>query len=166
MRGAAPSNMTIHTHSSVDTFWSQLDEETAPQQQIPRRRTTGSRTQVVRGGRTQQMEDGWADSSTYDPLWTETGPRGSRALVRDQNGYSGRLPTRRRGWRRFIYTLLILMCGVLVGAGGYLGWQWYQNRRTQAAELNKPLISSSIMNNLAAHTILIPGKDGETVYIS
>lgn len=130
-----------------------------------RRRTTGSRTHVVRSGGARQAEPVWSETTQMDPLWTEQADR-RHAPVIMTTGYNAPLPTGRRRWRRFLYTLIAMVCGVLLAATGFLGWQWYQNKRMQAAELNRPLISSSIMNNLAAHTIMIPGRNDDTVYIS
>lgn len=164
-RGAAPSSMTIRTHSSVDTFWSQVDTPVEDARE-KRRRATGSRTEVHRGGQTDAAPDQpWEDSRTLDPLWTETASFDARTLAPRDPVFTGKLPSRARGMRRLVYALSLLLAGTLVGLCVFFGLNWFQTRQAVVAEQNRALVSASIKNNLAAHTILIPGEDGQQIYI-
>ena len=163
-RGSAPSGMTIRTHASVDTFWSHMDEP--EEEEAPRRPTTGSRIQVRRPGDRRAEEGGsWADSRELDPLWMEERRYDSASSLPSRNAAPPKLPTRHKHLRRFLYTMVLLLCGALLAVGGYFGWQWYQSHRAVTAAASRAQVTASIKNDLAAHTIMIPGTDGQQIYI-
>lgn len=206
-RGAAPSPMTIRTHTSVDTFWTQMDTppvtpETQPdpasipqepagqdvppqaaEQDIPRqaspiaenvqrmqrpvRSVNRSRTVVRQAGaeRVQPPADRWQSMGAFDPSWADGTVYDNRTGMPRSMGYTGKLPTRGRGLRRFMYTLALLLTGAVIGLGLYFGLNWYNDHKAIQAEQNRALVSASIHNNLAAHTIMIPGEDGQQIYI-
>ena len=42
---------------------------------------------------------------------------------------------------------------------------YFQARKAEVKETNKAIVTASMMNDLAAHTIMIPGEDGQQIYI-
>ena len=64
----------------------------------------------------------------------------------------------------FLKVLLALAVVAALGAGAWFGVQYFT--REQAPEINSDaIITASLMDDLAAHTIMIPGEDGTTIYI-
>ncbi|MGN0777627.1 MAG: hypothetical protein ACI4MJ_00620 [Aristaeellaceae bacterium] len=163
-RGSAPSGMTIRTHTSTDTFWNVEDNP----------RTT---VRVKRGGKPVNTDDSsngtpprrivqteWNDSRSYDPLWEETEVYGAWQLPQSTSLH-GRLPSRTRGLRRIVQVLAALLLLAVVGLCGFFGYEYFKARREEAKEQNRPAVTASIKDDLAAHTILIPGEDGTQIYI-
>ncbi len=157
-RGAAPSSMTIRTHASVDTFWNVEDN--------PR-----STVRIKRAGqpddetsRTHRVNNQWQDSRSYDPLWEEQEMYGTWQLPQNTQ-FTGRLPSRARGLRHVVRILVIIMFVCLLGLTVFFGYNYFRDRISAAKELNKPSVTASIKDDLAAHTILIPGEDGQQIYI-
>ncbi len=110
----------------------------------------------------QPVYDGFNDSTAYEPLW------GNSAIsdVSQMNPYGGRrLPakrSRRRGFTRFLLAVTLLTVLALAAFIGVSTW-----RKLQEAERLKarPTVVASIVNDQAAHTITIPGKDGTQIYV-
>ena len=157
-RGAAPSSMTIRTHASVDTFWNVEDN--------PR-----STVRIKRAGqpdddtaRTHRVNNVWQDSRSYDPLWEEQEMYGAWQLPQSSQ-FTGRLPSRARGLRHVVRILVIIIFVCLLGLTIFFGYSYFSDRISAAKELNKPTVTASIKDDLAAHTILIPGEDGQQIYI-
>ena len=64
----------------------------------------------------------------------------------------------------FLKVLLALAVVAALGAGAWFGVQYFT--REQAPEINSDaIITASLMDDLAAHTIMIPGEEGTTIYI-
>lgn len=74
-------------------------------------------------------------------------------------------PPRTRSLRRLVYALLITLLIVLTALCIFFGVSWFQTRRSEQKAQNSAMVTSSIKNDLAAHTILIPGEDGQQIYI-
>ena len=158
-RGSAPSAMTIRTHSSVDTFWHVEDD--------PR-----STVRVKRQGQKDAGEDSaprpqpaWQDTRGYDPLWEEQEMYGSWQLPQQSTQFTGRLPSRARGLRHAVRLLTIVAVACLVGLCGFFGYHYFQDRQEAAREARRASVTASIKDDLAAHTVLIPGEDGQQIYI-
>ena len=73
------------------------------------------------------------------------------------------LPRKRKKFPIVLISLLIL---ALLGGGGYYVWDHFFANQVRIAE-NPPgvVISAGVLDDLAAHTVLIPGNDGATIYI-
>lgn len=156
-RGSAPSGMTIRTHASVDTFWNMEDD---PRSTVRVRRRTAAQAEP----NPQKDNDAWQDTRSYDPLWEQQEMYGSWQLPQTTQ-FTGKLPSRARGLRHMIRILVIVLILCLVGLTGFFGYSYFKGRADAAKEQNKPSITASIKDDLAAHTILIPGTDGQQIYI-
>jgi len=157
-RGAAPSSMTIRTHASVDTFWNVEDN---PRSTVRIKRAS---QQDEDASRTHRVNNQWQDSRSYDPLWEEQEMYGTWQLPQNTQ-FTGRLPSRARGLRHVVRILVIIMFVCLLGLTVFFGYNYFSDRISAAKELNKPTVTASIKDDLAAHTILIPGTDGQQIYI-
>lgn len=169
-RGAAPSGMSIRTHTSVDTFWNVEDDprETVRFRETPehprrsdRQRTEQSNAIPPRPG----SRVVWEDSQHNDPLWMDQSSYDSHYSLPANPDFTGKLPSRIRFTRRILYGLLIFLGCCMLGLCIFFGYEYFSVRQAQVAEQNQPIITASIMNELAAHTILIPGEDGQQIYI-
>jgi hypothetical protein len=58
--------------------------------------------------------------------------------------------------------MLLSLVIILAAAVGISAWQ---RRKAEEALKNKPTVVASIVNDQAAHTITIPGKDGTQIYV-
>ena len=105
----------------------------------------------------------FAESRTYDPApsgtysqgtgsWHLAGPLGKQIAPPPEHRH------------RFLKALLILVLAAAVCAGGYFGYQYFASRN--GPSINKDaIVTASMQDDLPAHTILIPGEEGTTIYI-
>ena len=110
----------------------------------------------------QPVYDGFNDSGAYEPLWGDMQP-GDLSLSPAYT--SRRLPpkrTRRRGFFRAVLILMLSLVTILAAAIGISAWQ---RIKAEEKEKNRPTVVASIVNDQAAHTITIPGKDGTQIYV-
>lgn len=161
-RGSAPSGMTIRTHSTVDTFWNVEDDPSSTVRFVTpekEQKTEKTAAHQVNG----PMYDGYNETRSYDPLWSQQELSSTYQLPRDTR--LTKLPSRRRGMRHLMRFLTVLLVLALVGLAGYFGVNYFQARKAEVKETNKAIVTASMMNDLAAHTIMIPGEDGQQIYI-
>ena len=134
-------------------------EEPAAEGQTPFRRSRNPRgTRVV-------LSPQWEDSRAYDPVVD---------AMQQHNVFQqppnlkelGPLPSRRISQRRMIQTITMALVVGVIALVGYFGYTVYQAQQAAESEKNKALVTASIMNDQAAHTILIPGEDGQQIFIS
>lgn len=161
-RGAAPSAMTIRTHATTDTFWNVEDD---PKATVRLRRD--GKPDTAADGETQThrvVNTQWQDTRSYDPLWEETEVYGSWQMPQNTQ-LTGKLPSRSRGLRRIVrFLVIVLMVGV-IGLCGFFGYEFFKARAGEQKAQNQPTVTASIKDDMAAHTILIPGTDGTQIYI-
>lgn len=115
--------------------------------------------------RVRYMDDNnaFAESRTYDPVpsggytqgtgsWHLAGPLGKGVAPRPERRFS------------VLKILLVIIVLALIGAGGWFGYQYFS--RQSGPSINKDaVVTASLMDDLPAHTILIPGENGTTIYI-
>ncbi len=105
----------------------------------------------------------FAESRTYDPApsgtytqgtgsWHLAGPLGRQIVPPPEHKH------------RFLKFLLALILIAAVGAGGYFAYNYF-SRGSQPAVNQNAIVTATLMDDLPAHTILIPGEDGTTIYI-
>ena len=103
------------------------------------------------------------ESRTYDPVPADVYREGTGSWHLAGPLYHG-APAPREKRHVFLKVLLALLIIAVLGTGGYFGYRFI-------SEMNKPkvnedaVITASILDDLAAHTILIPGEEGTTIYI-
>lgn len=136
-----------------------VQEEPAAEGQTPYRRSRNPRgTRVV-------LAPQWEDSRAYDPVVD---------AMQQHNVFQqppnlkelGPLPSRRISQRRLIRNITLLLVIGVIALVGYFGYTVYQAQKKAESEKNKALVTASIVNDQAAHTILIPGEDGQQIFIS
>ena len=106
--------------------------------------------------------DLYVESRTYDPPAPPTGNTGSYTIA---GRASLDMPRRMRRQQRLLRTLITLIVLALLGAGGLTGYRYLQRRHGQNAPESTAIVTASMMNDVAAHTILIPGEEGANIYI-
>lgn len=107
----------------------------------------------------------WEDSRAYDPIVDAMQQR--NVFQQPPNLKElGPLPSRRISHRKVLRTITAMLVIGVIGLAGYLGFSLYQTQRAAEAEQNRALVTASIVNDQAAHTILIPGEDGQQIFIS
>lgn len=166
-RGSAPSGMTIRTHASVDTFW-RMDDD-------PKSTVKMHGTATTQHGGTQPDDNAppkapsgqimWEDSRNNDPLWMDQPSYESHYLLPVNPDFTGKLPSRIRGIRRTVYVLMAVLMLCICGLCIFFGVNYFLNRKAENAEKNRAIVTASIKDELATHTILIPGEDGQQIYI-
>ena len=105
----------------------------------------------------------FAESRTYDPApsgtytqgtgsWHLAGPLGKQIAPPPEHKHL------------FLKVLLAVILLAAVGAGGYFGYKALAGEK--GPSVNKDaIVTASLMDDLPAHTILIPGEEGTTIYI-
>ena len=71
--------------------------------------------------------------------------------------------TKRR--KKVLYVFLIILLTAALGGGGFFTWTYFSERRPLVQYHASASVTASMMDDLAAHTILIPGEEGSQIYI-
>ena len=161
-RGAAPSAAPVRTEPARDNVFHINDD--------PR-----STVRIVRDGVPQPSAqhasamniDTW-QTGTYDPLVDDFNSR-NRSYLDDRpesnTGYIQFKP-RYQGLRRLIRVLTALLMAGITGLCVFFGVAYFRERKAETSQQNRASVTASIMDDLAAHTIHIPGEDGQQIYIT
>ncbi len=123
------------------------------------------RSRNPKGTRVVLAPQQWQDSRSYDPVVDDMMANAVYQPLPD-NADRSRFPSRRQSRHRAIRSITLLLVLGVMGLVGYFAWSVYDQVQAAEAEKNRPLITASMVNDQAAHTILIPGQDGETIFIS
>lgn len=114
--------------------------------------------------------DGFVDQPTYHAIAGDD-VHYPQQLVDNQFGNMALpLPRKKRkrlfGWRRFlpVVAVVLLLLAGLFAAYQFLVMPWLE-RRAQSSSVPQPIISASILDDMAAHTIAIPAPEGAQIYI-
>ena len=105
----------------------------------------------------------FAESRTYDPApaggytqgtgsWYLAGPLGNH------------IAPRRDRKRNSLKIVLILLLVAVLGSGGYLGYRALSEGSAPAINQDA-VVTATLLEDLPAHTILIPGEEGTSIYI-
>lgn len=146
-------------------------EESAPEAEAPSSPTAAAgdtpfrKSRNPRGTRVVLSPSQWEDSRAYDPIVD---------AMQQKNVFQqppnlkelGPLPSRRVSHRKVLRVVTVLLVIGVVGLAGFLGLSIYQEQKEAAADQNRALVTATIMHDQAAHTILIPGEDGQQIFIS
>ncbi len=107
----------------------------------------------------------WEDSRAYDPVVDAM--QQNNVFQQPPNLKElGPLPSRRVSHRRVVQMITLALVIGVIALVGYFGYTIVQAQRAADAEKNRALVTASIVNDQAAHTILIPGEDGRQIFIS
>ena len=137
----------------------------APEAPAAEGQTPFRKSRNPRGTRVVLASSQWEDSRAYDPV-VDAMQQQNVFLQPPNLKELGPLPSRRVSQRKLIRMItLVLVIGVVLLVGVF-GYTVYANHQADLAEKNRALITASIVNDQAAHTILIPGEDGQQIFIS
>lgn len=161
-RGSAPSGMTIRTHRSVNTFWNVEDDPASTARFVSPEKKEEAESAGMRH-ETGAFYDSFDETRSYDPLWSHQEMSSTYQLPRDTR--LTKLPSRRRGLRHIVRFLAVLLMLSVTGLAVFFGIAFFQQRQATVKDANAAVVTASILNDLAAHTIMIPGEDGQQIYI-
>ena len=167
-RGAAPSSMTVRTRATAEDFMQPVEDTrpTSPVRMVGKRSDSSVPFEPRRSVTilTPQQEE--EEPLAFDPVFNHefTGTHANPNFLSGE--LTARLPSRRRGMRHVIRALTILLIVCLMGLTGFFGYEYFKDRQATIDEQNQPIITASMKNDLAAHTIMIPGEDGTQIYVS
>ena len=132
-----------------------LEQETEAGRRAKRESEMRSRVRFMDGN------GAFVESRVYDPLVPESFRNTDDPLPRRSNRY---LPRKNH---TFLKALLVVAALVLLVGGGYLAIDHFFLSRTDAVRENPPgvAISAVMIDDLAAHIVMIPGEEGSTIYI-
>ena len=181
-RADEPASTTVRLHRSQATFQKvgyEADADPAEPKRMDPDRGYGSQLNVNRVRVVNRPENAYRagavspsgnvvyldNSRNSDPLWREAEIYGTRFQAPDREDLTGILPARTRRLKTFLKIMLILLIIALVLAAGFFGYSYFKNRMDEEKEKNQAQVVASIYNDLAAHTIMIPGTDGQQIYI-
>lgn len=142
-----------------------VEQPVTPQPPAPEGQTPFRRTRNPRGTRVVLTPSQWEDSRAYDPLVNAM--QQNNVFQQPPNLKELHpLPSRRVSQRKVIRMItLFLVVGVL-GLAGYFAYTVYHTQQEAEADKYRALVTASIVDDQAAHTILIPGEDGQQIFIS
>ena len=112
---------------------------------------------------TQQLYDGFDDTFAYEPLWQDAQHKGNYNTTSTFTGK--KIPSTRMGFRKFFRFFLIAFLAGAVAFSAYSVITLVHQRKTEQQAAAAPIVMASILNDQAAHTIRIPGKEGSEIYI-
>ena len=75
------------------------------------------------------------------------------------------LPSRARRRRRLLRILLTVLIAALMAGGGFFTWKYFSEKTRTVQYNTSATVTATMMDDLSAHTILIPGEDGSQIYI-
>lgn len=140
-------------------------EEPAPEAPAAKGQTPYRKSRNPRGTRVVLAPSQWEDSRAYDPVVDDM--QQQNVFLQPPNLKElGPLPSRRMSQRKLIRLITLFLVIGVVALAGVFGWTVVQGMKAKEREKNRPLVTASIVNDQAAHTILIPGEDGQQIFIS
>ncbi|MBQ8535907.1 MAG: hypothetical protein IJ461_00670, partial [Clostridia bacterium] len=158
-RGFAPSSLTVRSHTTRETFFSLNDD---PTQTLRQNAIADDPTQAVR--KRPQVYGDPRDSRTYESLWDEQGTQHMH-YTRPQDMTFRHKPVRRMGFRRVLRVLILLVCAGLIAGGGLMAYRYFRNQDEAAKAARQATVTASTLDGMPAHTIFIPGNEGDQIYI-
>jgi hypothetical protein len=116
--------------------------------------------------RVRYMDDSGAymESRTWDPL-TPSGSVSSSSGYSLTESLSRSIPSRKSRRAAVLRTFLVLLLIGALGVAGWYGYRYFSGRGTPQENDPGVIITSSILDGLAAHTVLIPGEEGTSIYV-
>lgn len=162
-RGYAPSGLDMRTAPDRSNVFHVQDDPRSTVR-VVRRGAPQQPAATHRVEDPQQLSTWDAAGRMYDPLVED---------FHDRQSYNDaswepqpiHLPSRFRTLRRIMKALMILLMLGVTGLCIFFGVEYFRARQDSKLDVNRASVSASILDDLAAHTILIPGEDGQQIYI-
>lgn len=151
------------THSARVSVSGLYDQEPAPE--TPAQEAPQPVARNPRGTRIVSAPAQWQDTRAYDPIVEDM--RQNNVFKQPPNLHElPQTPSRRKRSRHAITVITTALILVVICLAAVIGVTAYQKYQEAYARDNGALVSASLLNDLAAHTILIPGEDGQIIYIN
>ncbi len=106
----------------------------------------------------------YLESRTYDPSYQNHDIQTSWTYSAS-SGLPGQLKQKNKKTFSFLKGLICFLAGCLLLAGGYLAFNYISGLRSGVKLNSSATVTASMLDDLAAHTILIPGEEGTQIYI-
>ncbi|MDO4483230.1 MAG: zinc ribbon domain-containing protein [Clostridia bacterium] len=163
-RGAAPTARTVRVNDGSERFWDPTDEEQMTHIHPTLDPVAGDTYQANRDFAFEHVDD---TGRVYNPMWNNSEYTGTMSLppLQQTKQINLKLPSRKRGLRRLLHVLVTLLIILLVALTGYFGYHYFTDRQATRREESSAIITPSLKDELAAHTVMIPGEDGTQIYI-
>lgn len=158
--GYAPTSRSIHTQARPAHLYEEIDDREA--QALLEDQGLHADAYPVTPLQEPAQYDDFEEPPAYQPLWDDSYRPRPRA-----HGMSPRRMRHVRSfglWRILPYFAIVLLVAALL-ACGYLFIIKPARDNPQPTLQDQAIISSSILNDMAAHTILIPAEEGAQIYI-
>ncbi len=140
--------------------------ETPPATTVRLHRNEASLQQVRQAYETNASPVVYIDNSrNTDPLWREAEIYGTRFQTPVREDLTGILPARTRRLRKFLKVMMVVLILALLGTSGFFGYSYFRTRWEEEKSSTQAVVVASMYNDQAAHTIMIPGTDGQQIYI-
>ncbi len=175
-KNAAPVHVNApETHSAPPAFDLPMEgvtrdapapaEEPAPEAPAAEGQTPFRKSRNPRGTRVVLASSQWEDHRSYDPLVEAM--QQSNVFQQPPNLRElGPLPSRRISQRKVIKMITIALTIGVLALVGFFGYTIYQDQQEKEMAKYRAQVTASILDDQAAHTILIPGEDGQQIFIS
>ncbi len=156
-RGFAPSGTQVSSSSRRSRFFADPQDERRQKEKL-----LGEESQVD--------YDGFVEQPTYYAIAGDDINFTQRASIGSTGSMPLPLPQKKR--KRFISRMRILpyiAVGLIVAASLFAVYQFVVSpiikQRAESSVVPQPIISASILDDMAAHTISIPAPEGAQIYI-
>ena len=165
-KGTRPDGVQIEGKEIRNPSWEELptDEKgTIRMRRISQEGIEAEREAEIRH-RVRYMDDtgSFIEPRSYDPIYQDPG-------ANHHYSYSAslgrKMPSRGRVRKKILTVFLTLLLIAALGAGGYFTWRFFTERVSSVPQNSTASVTASMMDDLASHTILIPGEDGQQIYI-
>lgn len=156
----APSSERVITEEGAEESPSGTIQKTIVIKQVSESGLRSRRESELRS-RVRFMDENGAfvESRSYDPLIPQSFRSTEDSLPR-----KGRYLPRKK--HRILQTVLIVLAALALSVGGYFVINHFASTAVAVKE-NAPgvVVNAGLLDDLSAHTVLIPGAEGSTIYI-
>lgn len=156
----APSSERVITEEGAEESPSGTIQKTIVVKQVSESGLRSRRESELRS-RVRFMDENGAfvESRSYDPLIPQ-----SLRSTEDSLPRKGRYLPRKK--HRILQTVLIVLAALALSVGGYFVINHFASTAVAVKE-NAPgvVVNAGLLDDLSAHTVLIPGAEGSTIYI-
>ena len=114
--------------------------------------------------RVRYMDDSGAfiEPRSYDPVYEDPGESRTYSYAPSLNGKMKSRSKRRKKVLRVLGTMVLTAA---LAGGGFFTWKYLTERQPVTQITSTATVTATMMDDLAAHTILIPGDEGAQIYI-